>query len=92
MTLGQILPIIPCPPLPHTHTHSLCLSLSLSHTHNTHTIPQPYKLLQWGDMSMGVNLLLFELTGWTTYGEAITAHMDNWIKVRPYMHIYIYML
>lgn len=45
-------------------------------------VQQPYKLLQWADMSLGVNLLLFELTGWETYGAAITAHMDNWIKAR----------
>lgn len=69
---------------------------------------QPYKLLQWADMSLGVNLLyvpenvnaveslrcplmmidtkhtnrLYEATGGEPYAEAITAHMDNWIKVR----------
>ncbi len=41
-------------------------------------------------MSLGVNLMLYEATGWATYGEAITAHMDNWIKVGrarcPWMH------
>lgn len=46
-------------------------------------IDQPYKLLQWADMSMGVNLLLYEATHWEEVAQAIVAHTDNWIKTVP---------
>jgi len=46
-------------------------------------VDQPYKLLQWADMSIGVNLLLYEATHWDQFASALQLHLDNWIATVP---------
>jgi hypothetical protein len=43
----------------------------------------PWRVLHWADVGMGVNLLLFEETHWDDMRGPIEEHMDTWLhKVR----------
>lgn len=45
----------------------------------------PWRVLHWADVAMGVNLLLFEETHWDDMRGPIEEHMDTWLhKVRGY--------
>lgn len=46
-------------------------------------VSDPWRVLHWSDVSVGVNLLLYEVLGWSDFAEAITTHMDRWLHDVP---------